>query len=944
MVEDRFLVLQASAGSGKTFALIYRYLKLLFMGANPSRILAITFTRKATSEMYERIVKALRNPESGEAKMVRESLNLSEDDYSIRSKEILYQFLQSELKIQTIDSFQNSILKSFSNYAGLMPNFRVGTGIDIEQFQNYFDSRLTVAQRGSIKTLTLLHSGLKFYPDDGYGSSIWQILEGMYEREIEIKEFVSGEPLPEISLSQIGLIEEEIVKLATKLANEIKECEKLSKTAVKALTFSSIDELLSAGKTWLQKEQLEEYPSFKKAKPTDQQNRQLSEIKELIERLLFAKNSLFIGELLELFYFYVAIREDFIKRENRLSYSDVNHFLIKLLVEQRVDTDYIYFRLDSQIDHFLIDEFQDTSLVQYRILEPLFRDLLSGGSNLDKSFFYVGDTKQAIYRFRGGFSRLFNYVEKSYSIPKKILTENYRSRKVIVDFLNRTFKDSYEDYTPQQIGNIEAQSGGHLLVETLPQDEVFNRAVESVKELLNRGVPPHQIAILTNKNSDSGELSQMLVEESIEVQIDSSIGLLEHRDVDAVVNYLKYLHSGEKFYLYNSLSLSGEDPFNPSIEPDLDDYREDRLFETAIKVVEKLKLYREDRNLNLFLQIVGRFKDLTEFIHNIDDIEDSVVKGSGKGVNILTIHKSKGLEFNYVILLDSKQPIIRNPIIYSYSTDSELQLQGINWQFKNSDFDSHYREAKEVELEAVSSDTLNRYYVGFSRAIDSLHIIKLQDKSAIDGLLDVPNQSIGEISESYEAVKKESKVDFCRDLQFSRLSQSVEKKDSENGEVEDSSYTVFESVMVSSIGSMFHSAMEMFSEFKSSEIEPIIHSIRGRNRGRLSEKDLLGIEKRIRGVIENSDFREMVDGSTEIKREQSYRLTDGSRVIMDLLLFSKDSVTVIDYKSFRNINRIEQYREQLENYKRVLSKVYRDKRVFGFLLYSTENSVQLKTI
>jgi exodeoxyribonuclease V beta subunit len=914
------------------------------MGASPTRILAITFTRKATSEMYERIVKALRNPDSGEAKEVQESLQLSKDDYSSRSKEILYKFLQSELKIQTIDSFQNSILKSFSNYIGLMPNFRVGADIDVKLFQSHFDSRLTKAQRDSIKILTHLQSGLKFYPD-GYGSSIWQTLESMYEREIEVKEFVGRDLLPKISLSEIELIEGEILRLAIELANEIKECEKLSKTAIKALTFSDIDELFSAGKTWLQKDRLEGYSAFKKAKPTDEQNSKFAEVKELIEKLFFAKNSLFIKELLQLFYFYVAVREDFIKSENRLSYSDINHFLVKLLLEQRVDTDYIYFRLDSQIDHFLIDEFQDTSLVQYRILQPLFQDLLSGGSDVDKSFFYVGDTKQAIYRFRGGFSRLFNYVESSNSIPKRVLKENHRSREVIVDFLNRTFEGSYSDYAPQQIAKREVQSGGEVIVETTPLETLFSRAIESVKRLLSCGVPPHQIAILTNKNSDSGELSQLLIEDGIEVQIDSSLRLLEHRDIDAVVNYLKYLHSGEKFYLYNSLSLSGEDPFNPSVDPEIGDYREDRLFETAVKVVERLKLYREDRNLNLFLQIIGRFRDLTDFIHNISDIEESVVKGSGKGVNILTIHKSKGLEFNYVILLDSKQPIVKNPIIYSYDTEDGLQLQSINWQFKNSDFDSYYREAKERELEAIDSDTLNRYYVGFSRAIDSLHIIKLKEKSAIESVLHIPDQSTGETPESSEVIQKESKVEYDRGLQFVRLSESEEKKDQDESDEDDSSsYTAFESVMVSSIGSMFHSAMEMFSEFKSDEVEPIIHSIRSRNRGRISESGLLGIEKRIRGVIEDSNFRNMIDSSTEIKREQSYRLIDGSRVIMDLLLFSKDSVIVIDYKSFRNSNRIDEYREQLENYKRVLSEVYRDRAVFGYLLYSTENSIQLKAI
>ncbi len=116
------------------------------------------------------------------------------------------------------------------------------------------------------------------------------------------------------------------------------------------------------------------------------------------------------------------------KRLNTLSFDDTLFLTHKLLSENGIDRDFIYFKLDSTFKHILLDEFQDTSTVQFLLLKPLLDEIFSGGDDF-RSFFYVGDTKQSLYRFRGGREELFFKVGKQYGIDIVMMDTNYRSAK-----------------------------------------------------------------------------------------------------------------------------------------------------------------------------------------------------------------------------------------------------------------------------------------------------------------------------------------------------------------------------------------------------------------------------------------------------------------------------------------------------------------------------------
>ncbi|MCK4974969.1 MAG: UvrD-helicase domain-containing protein, partial [Sulfurimonas sp.] len=397
-----------------TFMLVVRYLSLLFNGAEPSKILALTFTNKAASEMQERIVSTLEElEERGELDEIAKVTELSRSHLLENRQRILNEFLNAHTKIMTIDSFFTSILRKFSLYASLMPDFSTFTSQHELKLLSRFLNEVSVA--GKKDTLVTLSLQSKKRITD-----IFTLLDEFYIKFSELKDI-------EFSRQDYKQYEEEALSYMSELRSIVESCEVASSTAIKGVQAESFEDV--ASKAWLSRETME-YSTYKKCF-TPAMDDLLVKIQEAVKNQNRAREQNFFFSIKELVDIYAKSKKALYMDDSELSFSDVTSLVFEIL-NLIDDSEFLYFRLDSQIEHMLLDEFQDTSILQYEILKPLINEITSGSGIFENgSFFFVGDVKQSIYRFRGGVSSLFGVVKDENNTHVEKLLTNYRSQKEI---------------------------------------------------------------------------------------------------------------------------------------------------------------------------------------------------------------------------------------------------------------------------------------------------------------------------------------------------------------------------------------------------------------------------------------------------------------------------------------------------------------------------------
>ena len=230
-------------------------------------------------------------------------------------------------------------------------------------------------------------------------------------------------------------------------------CEILRLKMIKALTDAgasarcmgqfetkSIKELFTKG--LFEKETLGEHSWFKKV-ANDEIEGLYSSLKSELEKWAQAKESIVLRNLFNIYDYYRNAVITNAKSSGVLTFDDLTYFTYRLLHES-MSKEFLYFKIDAKFKHILLDEFQDTSTLQFLLLKPLIDEIFSGhGQSEFKSFFYVGDTKQSLYRFRGGVEELFDKVAENYGVDILPMDTNYRSSKNVVEQVNRWFEDHY---------------------------------------------------------------------------------------------------------------------------------------------------------------------------------------------------------------------------------------------------------------------------------------------------------------------------------------------------------------------------------------------------------------------------------------------------------------------------------------------------------------------
>ncbi|MCQ2731564.1 RecB-like helicase [Helicobacter pylori] len=729
------MALKASAGSGKTFALSVRFLALLFKGANPSEILTLTFTKKATAEMKERILDYLKilqkeNLENEKEKSqnilkeLEEKYHLKPDLVRNSAQKIYQRFLNAEIRISTIDAFFQSILRKFCWFVGLSANFEVNEDTKAHQ-QQLNEGFLSALNGEQLEELSVFIAQCLSY--DNYTSD--SILERL--RFLKNKLYLFDPNKKEPAFDEEGFLE----KLRS-LNNQIQSIETASDRARTAIKCDDFRGFLNSSLTWLEKKS--EYIYFKKLKdeiPTLES--ECEAIENDLKRYYEARET----AIFKKFPKFIQLYDKATSKIQALDFDAIKDKVHALLNGyEELPAEFFYFRLDSKIAHILIDEFQDTSLNDYKILAPFIDEIKAGigQAKWHRSVFFVGDVKQSIYAFRGSFSSLFESVAKDFYHDN--LPFNHRSAPLIINYVNTIFKKAYQNsptaYLEQKypkISNNKHARDGYVKVSLVANERelLLEQILQEAKNLLEHRIEPKDITILCATNDDALEIKNYLQENlsAIRPSTESSAKLSQFVESKIIKNALEYALAEEPykpFYKHSVLKLAGylhDDTialagFNP---------KKESVAGFVWKVMEQFELYGEPAQSCLELAV--GCEDADGFLEKLE--AKAIASSHSKGAQIMTIHKSKGMQFPYVIVcerLGKPKSNNSNQFLEEYNGTELLRLY---YRMKNREVvDKDYARALDKEEAAKDHEETNVYYVAFTRAELGLIVVAKDKKES----------------------------------------------------------------------------------------------------------------------------------------------------------------------------------------------------------------------
>lgn len=774
-------VYKASAGSGKTFTLSVEYITLLLQNPdNYQRILAVTFTNKATEEMKMRILsqlygisQKLKSSEGYKNEIIKKT-QLEENEVIKRSKTVLHELLHNYnyFRVETIDSFFQSIFKNLARELDLTPNLRVDiadSGIKdlaVDKLLENIDSDVQLKKQ----IVNFINSAIE---DD----KSWNVIR-------KIKDFATN-----IFSDQY---KDESDNLTKSIAN-ISEYEKRLKEIVSdfesaMLQFAdTYDKSSNKGNKFI-----DSY--YKKIRSRTYSTNKLlnqSVIKQVkfiedcekyrtehIRDYMTARAILPNLNLLALLEKVDKKVKEMNHEGNRFLLGDTQHLLSRMIGDS--DAPFIYEKIGSRLKHIMIDEFQDTSTIQWKNFKVLLKDCLDNGN---KSL-VVGDIKQSIYRWRSGDWNLLNNIHAEFNnkTNEQSLKVNYRSCENIVKFNNAFFigakdveKNAFNDDIYRQIidraydnisQEVKKKNGqGYVRIKLLAKesgnyDEVqMSEIYNIICELKNNGISENNIVILLRSNSNITQIAKYFTENYSDVHIisDEAFLLSSSPAINIIINALKIIANDDVDEICRAqlvalyLQYTQHENFSADIfldKKNLTTYLPEEFMEKLkelastplYELVEKLVQTFNLTNISGQTPYLCTFFDyLLDFVNNnpssiklfLNEWETTISKKSIQsdsidGVRIMSIHKSKGLEFeNVIIPYCDWQKEKSNSLLWLKTAGKQKfnDLPLVPVTFAKALLESHFsKEYNDEHLQNVI-DNLNLIYVAFTRAERNLFII-----------------------------------------------------------------------------------------------------------------------------------------------------------------------------------------------------------------------------
>ena len=801
------LVYKASAGSGKTFTLAIEYIKHLIADPRAYRhILAVTFTNKATAEMKERIVQTLyglwkKDPSATaylhclQAELPAMNLSLTEEDIRIRAGRALAYMLHdySRFRVETIDSFFQSVMRNLARELELSPNLN----IELDS-----DKVLSDAVNSLIDGLTLTSPVLPLLLDYIYeriaDDKRWNVSDEVksFARNIFNEGYVErGEALrakmrhPEVIRLYKSLLKEMAEKALKQMADKGKRFEqileahhlsaddlrggknsigsyfrklKAGKLTDKDMPLATINNSLKGANLWTTRhaERREEIMTLAERELLPL----LREAESQRPQAAYTVNSCALSlRHLDKLQLLNHIDEE-VRRlnheANRFLLTDTNALLHRLISEG--DSSFIYEKLGSTICHVMIDEFQDTSRMQW----DNFRLLLTEGLSQGYDSLIVGDVKQSIYRWRNGDWTILNNLKPGDSslsqyIKVKTLTTNRRSETRIINFNNLFFTTAVKFFNALHIKELQepclplqeayhdvaqespkAEAKGYVSVQLLEADEAEDYKQQTltalgneVRRLLAEGIQLNDMAILVRKNKNIPPIADYFDKElGLPIVSDEAFRLDASTVVCTLVDAIRHLAAPQdsiaKALLLSDLGLWVDAPLPTGFT----DRRDELVLMPLYELLEELysllaldQIQGQDAYLFAFFDAMANYlqdhsSDLADFVRYWDETlcSKTIPGGEIEGIRIFSIHKSKGLEFHTVLIpyCDWKlENETNNQLVWCVPSDQPYnELDLIPVTYSSAMATSTYKAAYLQERLQLWVDNLNLLYVAFTRA------------------------------------------------------------------------------------------------------------------------------------------------------------------------------------------------------------------------------------
>jgi len=775
-------VVRASAGTGKTYRLTARLMRILLQGAPPESILATTFTRKAAGEILDRVLLALAHAANESDPKALDDLRAQVDLPTLPRSACLKLFDKllrnvHRLRICTLDSLFSQLARSFSFELGLPPAWRLTDEIEEAWLREQAVDALisTLDPTEMMALLSMLGKGenrrsiareLLQVVDAAYsgqrqcGAKVWEKLAAPKSpSEKELADAV-------IAMRSVQLPQKRLMTRLEKLAQQIE-----TKDFAALADDTLIANIASARRSNT------EVKYFRSPFPQELDvafDTLYAAVRSNVLGLLKAQN-LATGTVLDVYNCNVTE----LKQAARvLGFEDVSIRLASQFAS--LDQKLLGDRMDGAINHILLDEFQDTSPVQWQVLRPLAMrvtdpEAASNHSAPDErevaqSFFCVGDTKQAIYGWRGGVAEIFDAVaDQIPDVVENVQNTSYRSSQIVIDVVNQTFKnlvrhpiaDAADASDPTSKSTYEAAALGSFC-RRFPEHQAFRKELPGHVQLmtstnpenadsearqracceraaalvadLNRNAPGKSIGILTRTNHGVAQLIFLLENLGVEVSQEGGNPLTDSAAVETILSTLMMAeHPGDGRWEFHARStpLGNLPDFGPDYVRDLVEEaglaEAIELFAGVLAPVcderETLRLKQLTRlAISYQLQAAPRIRDFVRLVR-----EKRVERPQRAPVRVMTVHQAKGLEFDAVVLPELDGALTRASgscvsDIKEIGDPPEGMTRYLNqkaWHFLTG----HWQRVFGAQAAGGMTEALCLLYVAMTRARQGLYVV-----------------------------------------------------------------------------------------------------------------------------------------------------------------------------------------------------------------------------